>query len=415
MFKQIQYRLLISYLAVLATILGTFAIAVRLVYSYSLRQQLTDKLIALGQGAVSSADVKQGQLEVGHDISAKDLIVRGQALQWFDLQGQLLTQQGTAISTLPFSSLETAQIQRSQPRIQSITLPILSSDNQRQFGFVRASQSLEEFDENLRKLDWGLGSGIVVALILSSVGGVWLTRQAMQPIEESFDRLKQFTADASHELRSPLMAIKSNVSVALKYPEGMRPTDAEKFDAIASATHQMTHLTEDLLLLARTDKAAPLNRQPVQLSQVLAQLVELYQPQAHTQQISLQAHLAKSAFVLGDAAQLTRLFTNLIVNALHYTSAGGKIEVKLNQVGQNLVIDVNDTGIGIAPEHLSRVFDRFWRADQSRSHEDGGSGLGLAIAQSIAESHSGTISVSSQVGIGSCFRVSLPAISGLVS
>ena len=410
MFKRIQNRLLISYLVVLATILGTFAIAVRLVYSYSLKQQLTDQLVALGQGAVSSADVNKGQLEVGHDISAKDLIARDQALQWFNLQGQLITQQGKTISTLPFSTSETAQIQQSNPRIQSIILPIVSSDNQRRFGYVRASQSLEEFDENLRKLDWGLGSGIALALILSSVGSIWLTRQAMQPIEESFDRLKQFTADASHELRSPLMAIKSNVSVALKYPGGMRPTDAEKFDAIASATNQITHLTEDLLLLARTDKAAVPHRQPVDVAQILEPLIELYQPQAQTKQIILQAHLLKSIFVLGDTAQLMRLFTNLIVNALHYTPERGKVEVKLSRSGQNVIVDVSDTGVGIAPEHLARVFDRFWRADQSRSHEDGGSGLGLAIAQSITQSHGGTISVSSQVGIGSCFTVVLPLL-----
>lgn len=410
MFKRIQNRLLISYLAVLATILGTFAIAVRLVYSYSLKQQLTSQLVALAQGAISSAEVNRGRLEVGHDFSVKDLNSRGQALQWFDLQGALITQQGKSVSTLPFSTSETSQFQQSNPRIQSVTLPIVSSDNQRRFGYVRASQSLEEFDENLRKLDWGLGSGIVVALILSSVGGVWLTRQAMQPIEESFDRLKQFTADASHELRSPLMAIKSNVAVALKYPEGMRPTDAEKFDAIASATNQMTHLTEDLLLLARTDKAAVPDRQPVNLTEILEQLIELYQPQAQTKQIILQTHLPKSVFVLGDTAQLIRLFTNLIVNALHYTPERGKVEVKLARSGKTVVVDVSDTGVGIASEHLVRVFDRFWRADQSRSHEDGGSGLGLAIAQSIVQSHGGTITVSSQIGMGSRFTVVLPLL-----
>ena len=201
------------------------------------------------------------------------------------------------------------------------------------------------------------------------------------------------------------MVIKSNVSVALKYPDGTRSTDAEKFDAIASATNQMTHLTEDLLLLARTDKVAVPDRQPINVTQGLEQLVELYQPQAQIKQITLRAYLVKSAFVLGDAAQLIRLFTNLIVNALHYTSEQGTVEVTLNRAGQSLVVDVNDTGVGIAPKHLERVFDRFWRADQSRSHWDGGSGLGLAIAQSIARSHGGTIAVISQAGVGSCFTV----------
>lgn len=208
------------------------------------------------------------------------------------------------------------------------------------------------------------------------------------------------------------MAIKSNVSVALKYPDGMRPTDAEKFEAIASASNQMTHLTEDLLLLARTDKTAHPEQQPVNLTEVLERLVELYQPQAQTKQITLQAHLAQCSFVLGDAAQLTRLFTNLIINALHYTLEGGKVEVKLSRTGQSVVVDVNDTGIGIPPEHLARVFDRFWRADQSRTHWDGGSGLGLAIAQLIAQTHGGMIAVSSQVRVGSCFTVRLPLLTG---
>ncbi|MER3435689.1 MAG: two-component sensor histidine kinase [Leptolyngbya sp. ERB_1_1] len=409
MFKPIQYRLLASYLVVFASILGVFAIAVRLVYAHTLRQQLTEQLTALGQGAVSSAEFNNGRLEVGNDVSNQDLIARNQALQWYNLQEKLIAQQGKVVSTLPFSSRATVEIQSSNPRIQSITLPIVSGRNQqRQIGYVRASQSLEEFDENLQKLDWGLGGGIVIALILSGVGGIWLTRQAMQPIEESFQRLTQFTADASHELRSPLMAIKSNVAVALKYPEGMRPTDIEKFEAISSASNQITHLTEDLLLLARVDKTNLPNHQPVDLTQVLEELVELYQPQAQAKHVTLQADLVKSAVVLGDAAQITRLFTNLITNALHYTLERGKVAVKLKQTGQSLVVEVSDTGVGIALEHLPRVFDRFWRADTSRTHWEGGSGLGLAIAQSIAQNHNGTISVSSRVGVGSCFTVRLP-------
>jgi len=409
-FKQIRYRLLASYLAVFASILGTFAIAVRIVYAHSLKQQLTNELTTLGQGAVTSAEFNYGRLEVGNDISVQDLVARSQALQWFDLRGQLIAQQGKAISTLPFSSRETSQIQSSNPRIQSVTLPIVSSNNQQQLGYVRASQSLEELDENLQKLDWGLSGGIVIALMLSGIGGVWLTRQAMSPIEESFQRLKQFTADASHELRNPLMAIKSNVSVALKYPEGMRSIDAEKFMAIASASDQMAHLTEDLLLLARTDKATKPEQQPIDLTEVLERLVESYQLQAQTKQITLQTNLAQSAYVLGDVAQLTRLFTNLIVNALHYTLEEGRVEVNLSRTGQNLIVDVTDTGVGIAPEQLARVFDRFWRANQPRTHWDSGSGLGLAIAQSIAQSHGGTIGVNSQVNVGSCFTVRLPLL-----
>jgi len=116
------------------------------------------------------------------------------------------------------------QIQAGNPRLQGVTLPVTNSDNKQLVGYVRASQSLEEFDEAMRYLDWGMIGGIAIALGLSGVGGILLTRQAMQPIEHSFIQLKQFTADASHELR-PLMAIASNAQVALRYPEGIRPKD----------------------------------------------------------------------------------------------------------------------------------------------------------------------------------------------
>ena len=408
MFQKFQYRLLSSYLGVLASILGVFAVAVRLVFAHSLSQQVTDKLTVLTQSVADSAEFKRGKLEIGDDFSAKSLLDREHAIQWFDTRGHLITQQGRAILSLPFSADRTVQFQAGKPRIQAVTLPIWGSDNQRLIGYVRTSQSLEEFDATLQKLDLGLAGGILMSLLLSGVGGVILTRQAMQPIKESFERLKQFTADASHELRSPLMAIKSNVSVALKYPEGMRLTDVEKFEAIASATNQMTRLTEDLLFLARTDKVVSRNWDTVNLASVLHNLVQLHQSQAETKQIHFTIQLIE-LHLLGDSVQLTRLFANLIENALHYTPSGGVVEIKTKCINSYFYVTVQDTGVGIALEHIERVFERFWRADQSRSYWSGGAGLGLAIAQAIAQNHGGFITVASQLGAGSCFTVCLPA------
>jgi two-component system, OmpR family, manganese sensing sensor histidine kinase len=408
-FQALRYRLLLSYLLVLASILSVFAIAVRVVFTQSLTQQLTAQLRLLGQGAAANAvfNQKQGRIIVGKGFSTPELIARERAIQWFDLQGHLITQQGKAVLALPLpaSTEDAVQIQASQPRIQGVTLPILDNDDRQPVGYVRVSKSLAEQDERLQRLDLGLGGGIFVALILSGVGGIWLTRQAMLPIEENFRRLKQFTADASHELRSPLMAIKTNVSVALKYPNGMRPADAEKFEAIASATTQMVCLTEDLLLLVRTDQTPSRDRETVNLAAMLADLIQLYQPPAAVKQIELKSQLSGSLDLLGDASQLNRLFTNLIINALDYTPPGGTVEIQASQVGQTILIKVQDTGIGIAPENLERIFDRFWRGDQSRSYSQGGSGLGLAIAQAIAQSHNGQISATSELGKGSCFTV----------
>jgi two-component system, OmpR family, manganese sensing sensor histidine kinase len=407
-FQSLRYRLLLSYLLVLASILGVFAIAVRVVFFHALNGQLTEKLFALGQGAATSLELENGHLKVHSDFSNRSLIAHDQALEWFDPQGISVGHQGKYRLRLPSAGKKSVQTQKGTPKIRGVTLPVIRSDSGHLLlGYVRASQSLEDIDETLRKLDLGLGGGVVVALLLSGVGGAILTRQAMEPIEQSFERLKQFTADASHELRSPLMAIEANVAVALTYPEGNRAGgDTEKFEAIASAVSQMTELTEDLLLLARTDQVPKHQREFLNLTDLLDDLVRLYQPQAQTKNIALRVVGTQALSFWGDVGQLKRLFTNLIVNALQYTPEGGQIDIQRRLVGKQIVVSIKDTGIGISPEQLDRVFDRFWRAEQSRSHVSGGVGLGLAIAWAIATTHGGLITVTSQIGVGSCFTVS---------
>jgi signal transduction histidine kinase len=230
----------------------------------------------------------------------------------------------------------------------------------------------------------------------------------MQPIEESFQRLKQFTADASHELRNPLMVIDSNVAVSLKYPEGMRKTDQESFEAIASATKQMTSLTEDLLLLARTDKINLFNKKQVNLQNIFEEILKSYRAKVNSKNIKIKLKLSQPLLLLGDSLKLTRLFSNLIDNAIYYTPKFGMIEIEGKHIKSLIEIKIKDTGIGIASENLPYIFERFWRADTSRSHWEGGSGLGLAIVQSIVNLHGGTITVTSQIGVGSCFIISFP-------
>ncbi len=410
MFQIIKHRLLLSYMLVLATMLGGFAIAVRIVFAHSLLENQTEKMTELAQYAAANAEYENGKMKIENDLPKQNFLDNHQALYWFDKQGRLVEKQGEGVFDLPVSMTEKVQLNKiGKNRIQSVTLPIIGSDDKQLIGYVRASQSLEEYEETLHKLDLGLGGGIIAALMISSVGSVWLTRQAMQPIEDSFKRLQQFTADASHELRSPLMAIKSNASVALKYPEGMRESDIEKFEAIASATKQMTSLTEDLLFLARNNKVPIQGKETVNITLILNNLIQLYQPQSEVKQINLKSEITKNLYLLGDVSQLTQLFTNLIQNAIHYTPPEGTVEIIANRTGSYLIVNIQDTGIGIQQEDIDKVFERFWRADKSRSYDFGGSGLGLSIAQAVAKNHGGLITVKSQVGIGSCFTVRLPA------
>lgn len=414
MFELIHRRLLLSYLGVLAGILLVFAVAVRTVFAYTLTQKQVEELTLLAKAAATTANFSEGELTLNEAFAASRLTARNEALQWFNAQGQFIGQSGKEIVTTPPTTDQSVQIQarngKSSEKVIAVTIAVYDAPSQLPSGFVRASQSFEPIDSAIHRLDLGLGVGISIALILSGAGGVWLMRQSMQPIELSFERLKQFTADASHELRSPLMAIQSNVQVALKYPEGMREKDSEKFAAIASAANQMKELTEDLLFLARTDHLPPPQLSEVELQDLLSQVIQLYRPQADAKNIQLRCHYETPIWVLGDATQLHRLFTNLFVNALHYTPMGGTVTVRAERTTKQGVIQVQDTGVGIAPDQLDKVFDRFWRAEQARSYGSGGSGLGLPIAQAIARQHQGTISVSSTLHQGSCFTVQLPIV-----
>ncbi|MEM6613683.1 MAG: HAMP domain-containing sensor histidine kinase, partial [Cyanobacteria bacterium P01_C01_bin.72] len=358
------------------------------------------KLSNLAQAAAFNMDEEDGELEVDED---EILVNELQAIEWFDLEGQIVGEQGELELDMALDLKQLEKIQEYPDSIRSLIEPVYSQETEELIGYVRVSESLVELNKTLQRLDYGLGSGIAIALIASGLSSIWLTRQAMQPIEASFARLKQFTADASHELRSPLMAIKTNADVALKYPEGIRDLDLEKFQAISSASNQMTKLTENLLLLARADQGIEFQLESVNLNVLLTDLMQLYEPQAEAKQLIWELELEPELSLSGDRLLLTQLFTNLIQNSLQYTSTGDSITVKGRKINSQIQIEIIDTGIGIAPEYLNKIFERFWRADKSRSYQSRRLGLGLAIVKEILQLHHGKIFVDSQLGKGSNF------------
>ncbi|MFN7412908.1 MAG: sensor histidine kinase [Dolichospermum sp.] len=160
--------------------------------------------------------------------------------------------------------------------------------------------------------------------------------------------------------------------------------------------------------MARTDKIPTQHPDIINITPILENLIQLYKPQFAAKQINFTSQLVGNLQLIGDSVQLTRLFTNLVENAIYYTPLKGAVEIQANRVNSQIYVKVKDTGVGIAPEDIDKVFERFWRADMSRSYWSGGSGLGLAIAQAIAQNHGGLINVTSQLEVGSCFIVRLP-------
>jgi len=402
MFQKTRLQLTLAYLGVLSLILTLFTVAVRWNFTRSLNQQFNFRLENLAKAAAFNMDNDEGKLEADED---EIIVDRQQIIEWFDLEGKMVGEQGESELDTPLETKYLEQTQDYPNSIRSITKPVYHSETKELIGYARVSESLGELNNTLRRLDYGLGSGIAIALLASGFGSIWLTRRAMEPIEVSFERLKQFTADASHELRSPLMVIKTNADVALKYPEGIRSKDTEKFTAIASASNQMTRLTENLLLLARSDQAINLQKELVDLNLMLKELMHLYQSQAQEKNLEWQLELQPELYLLGDRILLKQVFTNLLQNALYYTPQDGSITVKAKKINSYLNIKIQDTGIGIAPENLDLIFERFWRADKSRSYQSGKSGLGLAIVKEIVTLHNGSISVESELEKGSCFSL----------
>lgn len=446
----LRNRLFWSYLAVIAVILGAFSAAIYGLVARDRQHQLNLHLRQVATASAGTLEIIQheyeelttddeyadylpnngkddrplpitltqlmGKYEAGAmpTVVANPLTPVNQGVEWFDAQGQLMVREGTLFPQTPLpTTLDVEGEWRQEGIIRSFILPVYSGDLPLQAsptGYVRASESTVHLEAELRRLQGGLALGVVVVAGFATLGGLWLTRQSLKPVLETLTQLKQFTADASHELRNPLTAIRASIAVMQSHPERIHPADAEKLQAIASASDQMGQLVEDLLLLARMDRQTPDQRAwaMIALDELLEDLVTLYGDRAAQQQIDLKLELNANADVNGDASQLQRLFTNLIANGIQYTQAGGTVTVGLHRSPFQAVVTVQDTGIGILPEQVPHLFDRFWRADQARNYHEGGSGLGLAIAQAVTQRHGGTLTVSSEPGRGSTFTVHLP-------
>lgn len=223
------------------------------------------------------------------------------------------------------------------------------------------------------------------------------------------DMRRDFVANVSHELKTPLAAIRG-------YAETLRdgaleePATARRFtERILNQCQRLQALLDDLLTLSRLEGVSPpLEREPVDLHATIRRAVELLAAGAREKQVEVEIEETPLPPLLGDADGMDRLLVNLLDNAIKYNRPGGKVVLGLSRSDGEAILEVRDTGIGIPPESIPRIFERFYRVDKGRAREEGGTGLGLAIVKHVAQAHGGQVEVDSRLGRGSTFRVRLP-------
>jgi signal transduction histidine kinase len=333
---------------------------------------------------------------------------------------------------------------------------------------LQVGMSLEGLYMARQHFLWTLAALVPLALVLAGGGGWLLARRALRPVDQmtttarrieaehlgkrldgaevddelgrlartlnemlarleaAFAQVRRFSADASHELKTPLTVLKGEIEVALRNPRD--PAEYQRvLGSVLEEVESMAHLVDDLLLLSRADAGAlRWEKQAVELDRLVEEVAKEGEVLGRGKHVQVKIQGLEPLVVRGDGQRLKQLLRNLVDNGVKYTPAGGQVALSLQAVKGKAPepnskfeirnskspdwaeIEVRDTGIGIAPEALPRIFERFYRVDPARSRETGGAGLGLCIAKTIAEAHGGSIGVESTPGSGSTFTVQLP-------
>ncbi len=343
-------------------------------------------------------------------------------IRLFNHQGRLLAfspspiieELPQSLSADPWQTFESAK----GIRYQQFTIILHSHDVKHQngqhsiqqsWGYLQIGRTLEPFDAEVKRIKLILVIGFPIALVLIALSSWWLSKLAMQPIYQSYQQQQQFTANAAHELRSPLASLLATVEAILRVPQANPEDTQTMLYKVEKQGRRLSNLITDLLFLSSLEQnSSPKPWQRCCLNDLISDLTEEFLELAAVSNIHLTNQIPdREIYVLANESQLYRLVSNLIANAIQYTPNNGHVQISLSEEDRNASITVKDTGIGIAPNEQTRIFDRFYRIDSDRSSKTGGTGLGLAIVQAIAKKHQANLKVTSQVGKGSLFILEL--------
>lgn len=462
-FQSFRARLAVWYFAIIAASLSVFGagslFAIKSSLYHSIDDSLSDRIqgirrfMALQISALSINEIRDEFRE--HSILGPG----GDLFQVCDEQGAwLYRSQPLENNQVPIrlpSQLGGAVL-REDIRVAETPLRVASQRitvNER-FYSVQVAAPIGEVLDSLERFQWTLVVFIPVVLLAASVGGYLVSRRALKPVDEisatarsisvqnlserlkvpqtgdelqrlsetlnemlarlndSVRRMTQFTADASHELRAPIALIRTTAELTLGRRRAPEEYERAMQDVLVEA-ERTTHLLDSLLTLARGDSGMDtLDLVPMDMAEAAREAIEESDKFALEKNIGIECRIPDGRVeIAGDSHTMRRLFVILIDNAVKYTNPGGNICVTVTTNGNAAEATVADTGIGIAREAQAHIFDRFWRVDKVRSREAGGAGLGLSIARWIVDQHHGTITVESELGRGSAFRIAVPRTS----
>ncbi len=453
MFQTTRRRLAIWYTSLTAILLLFFATGVYLYVRSTLVERIDDTLTHVAEVverslAIESVTAAEGTYQVNIEASFrndKEEVEDDRAsaalrdridLEWFDLKGKLLWSTFSKPLGIPLSFYpngKTVHLDESN-LLRQITTKI--EIDRYILGYLRVSHPWFEVTKPSRQLIIDLTIGISLTIVCVGSIGWFLSGIAIEPVKVSYQSLKQFTADASHELRNPIATILLNIQMALNYPELEPQLQQRQLKVIERLTQRLGNLVNDLLFLARADSGiVQIDCKDVPLDALSIEAIEEQRLLAEQKGIFLSLHISETDLqgediftIQGDWDRLARLFTNLISNAIEHgftdeSSQPRSIEVELRRIKSSrqpqVQIIIKDTGIGIAESALPHIFDRFYRLDPSRTHaakaSNFGTGLGLAIVKAIVENHQGQITVESAIGRGTIFTITLPIRAPIVS
>jgi signal transduction histidine kinase len=416
MLDRIRYHLSIAYVGILALILILFGTIVVVIFSQQATAQQDELLLQKAEAEMTSSLSGTETYAIVGATAEPDIAVVAVPPDGPVEADVLDTASSGSSLGLPFGELArqagqeermvAATVDGPNGPVRVVSVPLIDSGEVT--AVIQAAQSRQVVWEIVLRLVFILVSVGLVALLLAGVGGLLISRRAMQPVQSAFHRQRAFVADASHELKTPLTLIKLDAEMVVR--EQTSPRNRKVIENQLSEIDRMNTLVSDLLVLARLDAdKLGVSRETFDLAKILAETADRFILRASEEEILLDIEVPGELPALGDPRRTGQILAALLDNAMRFTPSGGRVTVAGCLADGRVEASVTDTGPGIPSEHLPHVFERFYRADTARRRSSGGTGLGLAIARDLAAIQGGEVAVSNAKNGGASFTLSLPA------